>query len=61
MAKHEYIIKSLHIEQVEALEAEIESLSTENQRLRKIATHVPAKTYIKAEENAGYGREIKPN
>jgi hypothetical protein len=39
---------------------EIERLRQENLMLRKIAAFVPAKVYILAKENAGYGTSIKP-
>jgi hypothetical protein len=34
-------------------------LEQENEKLRKIAAHVPARTYIAAKEAAGFGAVIK--
>ena len=44
-----------------SLEAELDRLRAENERLRKIAAHVPAATYIAAKERAGFGVAVTPN
>lgn len=41
------------------LERELAAAKAECERLRKIAAHVPAMTYIAAKEAAGYGVKVR--
>ena len=42
-------------------EKELARLKEENLRLRKIAAYVPARVYLQAKEDAGYGDAIHAN
>jgi len=43
-----------------AAEMEVERLTRENERLRKVAAYVPARVYIEAQEKAGFPNFIRP-
>lgn len=43
-----------------AARAEVERLKGENLKLRKIASFVPARIYIKAKQDSGFGTLVKP-